>query len=284
MTWRESQHPRDYRGRFTEAGSGQWEQQTLMQLGMGRSTGDQILDAVKNGRVVYQEKASGGTTAETEFVIYEMDDGSRVHTVRKRASADHQQMEVWAGQIGQAIEAPVPVVVEDPDDDSVVHMEWIDAEPLGSQIGEDDGGEAISELYQALIEQNPRDALMLGLLDLLTGNRDRHVNNVLANNRGIYGIDHDGNWTDVHRRAFGFPTFADEEDAGFPWQPVVNEFTELYMDDYGNIGKLPDYDFGMDPFVRAGHGLRRLIDSGAFPPEMSKRLWSRWTDISGGGL
>lgn len=283
MTWRERDHPRDDFGRFTD-GSGGWVQETLMQLGMNRSTGDQILDAVKNGRVVYREKAAGGNSAYTEFVIYEMDDGSRVHTVRKRAPVSDQQMEVWASQIGQAIDAPVPVVVEDPDDDSIVHMEWIDAEPLGEQVTDGEGGATVDELMGGLFEQHPRDALMIGLLDLLIGNRDRHVYNVLSNRSGVYGIDHSGSWSDLQRLRLGF-TPVDEEIAGFPWQPVQNDFTEPYLDDSGDLGGLPaGYDFGLEPFIRAGRGLRRLVDSGVLPDQMSRRLWSRWVDISGGGL
>lgn len=282
MTWRERDHPRDGRGRFTEAGS--WEQQTLMQLGMSRSTGEQILDAVQNGKIVYQEKATGGNSAYTEFVIYEMDDGSRVHTVRKRAPVAHQQMEVWASQIGQAIGAPVPVAIEDPDDYSIVHMEWIDAEPLGEQVTDGEDGVTVEDLMGGLLEQHPRDTLMIGLLDLLIGNRDRHVYNILTNQRGVYGIDHSGSWSDLQRLPMGF-TPVDEEIAGFPWQPEKNDFTEPYLDDFGNLGGLPaDYDFGLEPFIRAGHGLRRLVDSGVLPDQMSRRLWSRWVDISGGGL
>lgn len=283
MIWRERDHPRDYRGRFTSS-SGGWVQETLIQFGMARSTGDRILDAVENGKVEYRERATGGNSAYTEFVIYEMDDGSRVHTVRKRAKISDQEMEVWASQIGQAIGAPVPVVVEDPDDDSIVHMEWIDAEPAAAGVDSEFEHEDAASLAENAAEMYPRDALMLGLLDLLIGNRDRHVGNWLIGNGGIYGIDHSGSWTDLQHQARSY-TSVEEEDHGFPWHPVHNDFTQPYLDDNGNVGRLPSsYDFGLEPFIKAGHGLKRLVDSGVLPKQMSKRLWSRWMDISGGGL
>src|SRR5688572_10263263 len=121
--WREVDHPRDpYTGEFTEK-SGGWVDQALFQLNLGPAA--DLLNMVRYGQVTDREELAGGNSAETMLVHYSRLDASTGMAVRKRSNVSDSQMEVWASQIGRAIGAPVPVAVHDPDDDRVVHLEYI---------------------------------------------------------------------------------------------------------------------------------------------------------------
>lgn len=96
--------------------------------------------------------------------------------------------EVQASLIARALGAPVPAVVRDPDDPDGLLMEYID-EPVRYRTDFWRGG--TDRAAAKLDAQDTPSGRMLGLLDLLIGNRDRHDQNMLfQEDGGVVGVDH----------------------------------------------------------------------------------------------
>lgn len=126
--WRESDHPRDGDGRFTEAGG--WAGGILrqMKLDSGRPSGEQeILRILRQGRAVEETELTGGQMSATNVVTFEMPDGSKVRLVHKDhwnpvAAADEARL----SRLGQALGAPILPVIVDPDDENANWMPLFD--------------------------------------------------------------------------------------------------------------------------------------------------------------
>ena len=96
----------------------------------------------------------------------------------RREMARH---EYATGLVAEAIGAPYPPVIIDPDDDTAVYMQWVRPDVT------DKGLRVMPRERDAIATD---DALALGLLDLLTANGDRHTGNWIPTpTKRIVGID-----------------------------------------------------------------------------------------------
>jgi len=134
----------------------------------------------KGVRERYGRRLAGGAVAGTRVHDFEMPDGSVRQVVRKqyRVESDREvAAEVAVGLIGLAIGAPVPAIARDPDDPQGLYMELLAGQP-------------------PFREPSPREAgtvagRLIGLLDLLSSNKDRHGGNwLLLDDFSVAGIDH----------------------------------------------------------------------------------------------
>lgn len=145
---------------------------------------------------------AGGANGQVEFRRYL--DGTRLayKTLSDFARNDSEaKAEVESSLIGHAIGAPVAAAVHDPQYPRTgILMQYID-----DAVGDDEG--ARNTAYNNLLgytgggyrplgakPDGPTDprAAMLGLLDTLIGNSDRHHANLRHSQTGVVGIDHGG--------------------------------------------------------------------------------------------
>jgi hypothetical protein len=128
---------------------------------------------------------------EAETTVLDLEDGSKV--VRKKGEeSDELQAELLAYAVSQAIGAGVPAVVQSGRDEiteefvpGTTMMEWID-----NQAGLH-GGDYISDSEAGDELAATREGKMIGLLDYLIVNHDRHYGNVIVRPDDIpVPIDH----------------------------------------------------------------------------------------------
>lgn len=197
--WHESEHPRDRRGRFTDAGD--WAgavaeamgfDETLSNTRAGRAS---LLRRVRND--LEGARLSGDSGDERHVTFYHpADEGRAVVRARYRhyddeedywgddeppgmSDAEIAQMrdaEVRTALVAEAIGAPVPATVADPDDERVTLMAYVvgdfpDYNRWNSVIGTDEG-------------------VRIALLDLLVNNQDRSANWIITPFGTPVGIDH----------------------------------------------------------------------------------------------
>jgi len=154
--------------------------------------------------VASSKTLSGGAVGDVRLVTF--GDGSKA--IQKIAKADFAGSsqtdltdgEVLAGRLGRAIGAPVPEVVHTRQYE--IFMEYVPAAKPGM---------AVLNRYTDLVERagkweefvDSRDGRLLGVLDLVTANADRHAGNWLVRKDGtITGIDHGLVWS---KRLTGAP-------------------------------------------------------------------------------
>jgi hypothetical protein len=151
-----------------------------------------------------REQLTGGKLGVVERIT--LDDGTTV--VSKENLTDwygmdgrHQtDAEQLAFLVAGAVGAPVPAVYRR--DPQRVYMEWAEGRLAEEVFQERFGGNALAasladigadEQVRDLFEME--DAVRLGLLDMLTGNVDRHVGNWFVTDDGLVGIDHGNSWS-----------------------------------------------------------------------------------------
>lgn len=263
MRWEESQHPRDERGRFRDR-TGGWAAAMLGRLGFGAV--DELEHTVTSGREVGHRGLGGGVGSSTLFIDFELPDGSTRTLIRKRYTVETPRetaAEVVSGWIGQAIGAPVPAIVRAPlpDDrgdsqsqvdryyaERTVYMEPLDGRPFG---------EATPDRIDSL------DGRLIGLLDLLVVNKDRHPGNWLVLSDGsIAGIDH--GIVDLDQSATSL-----EGAARWP----RNDFTEHYLEYRPRRdGALRDNDWHPDDLAAIEWRLLALF---------ATERWQQWAPLAG---
>jgi hypothetical protein len=293
-TWRERDHPRDQRGRFTDSPGG-WADRVSARLDR-RGTDDRdpvgvLLAAISRGPSRRSTSLSGGRVATVELQEFDdPDTGEALQVVRKTSSDPlDAEGEILASQIGRAIGAPVLPVIRDPRIPTAVYMPYVENARSASEVLDDavvakiepgvspmEWDYIYADLLHDLKDQHNKttDGLLLGLLDLLLGNHDRHPGNWLIREDGrVWGIDHAGRWMDilnpltVHDRTDGDPIY--------DWHPYYGDFTGPILD-AGHVDML-------DPqaLEQAGRGLSRLFDRGEIAPHVERRLRARWLGITG---
>lgn len=136
---------------------------------------------------------SGGYQSTVEFRRYS--DGTRMaykqthETESKLLTPEYTaRAEAQASLVGQAIGAPVPAAVLDPDNPRSVLMEYIESRNYPPQFIPGLG--AATRVDAVRRARDTPEGRMLGLLDTLVGNTDRHHGNVIITPDGdAVGID-----------------------------------------------------------------------------------------------
>lgn len=260
--WDEHEHPRHAAGtpggrggEFRDAGAG-WAQRLAQQLGPSAPDRGWLEETVEKGIEIDRTRAWGGIDSHTEFVTYGMPSGEERRLIHKRAT-DRQKAarEVAVSHIAEAIGAPVPVAMIDPESRWAVYMPVVEgrsplaiiAERLQQQlIDEETWDEQAGEIgtewvwnyaeetdAEAEFEGNPRyiesfAGRLLGLLDLLVNNNDRHLGNWLVDGDRVIGIDH---------------THVDLEEQPATTSMSGSPFTAPYFDVFYPGGQLVDFDW-----------------------------------------
>lgn len=167
--------PRDERGRWTTG---------VPNLTEGVEDLVEIVNEIER-LDIEPERLYGGQSAET--VVFRLPDGRKI--VRKRApkwgdeyapvqAADAEQL---AGVLATVLD--VPVARSYRGDRETVYVEWLDGEPVGS--------DAVANFKD--FGSSP-SLVRMGLLDVLSGNTDRHQGNLYQTANGIVGIDQGHAW------------------------------------------------------------------------------------------
>lgn len=221
MTWSERDHPRhprgsDRGGEFRGRAGGGWVQGVLLGLGFDLTPEQEILQILAEGTEIDRTNLAGGNSAETSIATFRMPDGSTHKLVTKSSDPTEARLEILASAIGGAIGAPVPTVVQDPHGmRSRIWMPLLDGDsPMASMLADyrsilfdsgelDDDEDFDWESFHEWrsdqeweLEHDPdyidsNEGRLLGLLDLLLKNRDRHTGNwLILRDGGIAGIDH----------------------------------------------------------------------------------------------
>lgn len=191
-----------------------------------------------------RRRLSGGISAAVQVATFEAPDGSTRELLHKQYGLDRTAQErldsdigrqtaseVVAGLIGLAIGAPVPAIMEDPNEPGGVFMDLLPGQaPYRDPAPTPD-------------EADSTDGRLIGLLDLLISNQDRHGGNWLVLGDGsITGIDHGFtvlNYDDADR-AWTVEMVARRDRR--PW----NGFTEHYLNRVPGGGDLAENDWHPD--------------------------------------
>lgn len=179
-----------------EAGAG-WIDRVIRRLSTdwGRMDRDELRIAIDQ-KLEPLGQLTGGQVAEVHlFAIGRGDfavrkkfgpsDTGRMSIADARATHDAStavaRHEIAVGLVAEAIGAPYPPVIQDPNDETAVYMQYV--RPKAT-----DKGLVIMPRDRDALATD--DALALGLLDLLAVNGDRHTGNWIATPTGrIVGID-----------------------------------------------------------------------------------------------
>lgn len=222
MAYREQDHPRHPAGapggkggewRPRAGGTGGWATAVLDRIGLGPR--DLLHDTLSNGVMVDQAGLTGGESAETRIVDFEMPDGSVRRLVRKRhQTRGTAHTAANASLIAEAVGAPVPPEVVDTNNPRVTWQPLADGKSVMELLATSYHGGAATwaeiyseneELYFEAIKSesyrfglagildlvvNTDEGRLLGLFDMLVQYRDRHEGNWLIKDDGIVGIDH----------------------------------------------------------------------------------------------
>jgi hypothetical protein len=193
--------------------------QTALVLGQKQpwkriSRGELSLAVRRGTDAAAADKLHGGEMAQTQ--IFTHPDGQAV--VKKtygRFDHDSIDSEYLAGLVSEAIGAPTPAVIRDPDGDpAVVWMQYVPGSLAASQLPR----RLTPDPYAS------DDAALLGLLDILTLNWDRNAGNwKYAPGNRIVGIDHG------EALKISAPDNPDGS-PGIPRQMRDSGFTKLYAD------------------------------------------------------
>jgi hypothetical protein len=150
-----------------------------------------LADVVEHGTVRHEEALSGGIAGDTRKRVY--DDGTQ--TVWKQSrdfrqlDAKHQaDAEQLAPLVAHALGLRAPAVYRSSDD--TVNMQFVDNAHVVSD----------EEIVDNALPHSD-EGRMLGLLDLMINNPDRHGGNVMVRDedRGLVPIDHGLGWSDLER-------------------------------------------------------------------------------------
>lgn len=173
-------HPRDpHSGEFTHAGG--WAARAAGQLTRGWrawSRGELHTAVMSGAEPVGQ--IHGGAMAHTQMMQHP---GGRVtvHKTYPAILADRAENEQAVGLVAEAIGAPYPPVVADPQNPLAVFMQYVDPDAGGA-------GMPTRREYSTALHSD--DGLLLGLLDVLTANGDRNNGNYINTPDGrVVGID-----------------------------------------------------------------------------------------------
>lgn len=160
----------------------------------GQSDREQLAHVVNTRKVAHEESFSAGIAGDTRLRVY--DDGTKTVWKRSRefrdTGAKHQaDAEELAPLVARALGLPAPAVHRM--DDATVSMQFVDDAKVYSEWDEPDPDLPDTD-----------EGRMLGLLDLLLSNPDRHRGNMMIRNSdgGIVPIDHGLAWHDL---AHDFP-------------------------------------------------------------------------------
>lgn len=192
----EREHPRwlrgsgDRSGEFREKTTG-WAAQAAQNLGRGHLPADELAGMVS--RAEYVAPLRGGSMATTRLMHDPQTGQHLVHKVHDRqhddlgvANRHRTNAELAASWVGQTLGIPAPTVVPDPSGNpQSVYMQYV--------VG--DVAETRSDLAGGFFPvqriANSGEGVMLGLMDALISNGDRHPGNWLMNGRGrLVPIDH----------------------------------------------------------------------------------------------
>lgn len=148
--------------------------------------------------VAGSESLSGGAVGDVRLATFT--DGEKAvqkiarRTFAGRSTKDLTDGEELAALLGRSIDAPVPEVVRSGDNE--VFMAYVPKARSATAVlrrfkAGDDRGQKVNEFVES------RAGRLLGVLDLLADNHDRHQNNWLVHSDGtITGIDHGLTWSD----------------------------------------------------------------------------------------
>jgi len=139
-----------------------------------------------------------GAVGRTELV--EFNDGSKavvkvgLHGWGGHSPEDQADSEQLAAMVGRAFGVPVPAVYRHTDTE--IYMEFVEGKRADTHFRIGVGDPPPRHVLES------HDGLMMGLLDLLVGNHDRHNQNWMVGQGGdldIHGIDHGLAWMVVRR-------------------------------------------------------------------------------------
>ncbi|MEU9834368.1 hypothetical protein AB0D67_22810 [Streptosporangium sp. NPDC048047] len=215
-------------------------EESLLRLLEGGEPHRELIGAGEDGEV-YRVTFADGTVAVRKEMYY-----GDVRTAEN---------ELLASRVAEAIGAPVPRVLRDPHRAGAVYMELVEGE---SAYG-------IAPYLSAYAGR--RDAVLLGLLDVLTVNHDRHPGNLLVTDDGrLVGIDHGRAFhlrypgLDVHDGApFTGNLLGRTPDGGFGWigNPLTRQDADLVVErvhalrpEFERLGRGGDFDVLMDRLYR----------------------------------
>lgn len=159
-----------------------------------------LADAVTNQTVTDRQELSGGGTGQVERVT--LDDGTEVFGKTNtqwqgRSVREQTDAEQLASRVGQVLEAPVTRVYRT--GEATIVTDWAQgrvAEELYDDPDSAGDGPPDTEFLRGVVD-SPAGRL-LGLLDVLAQNQDRHVGNwMVTDDGGLTGIDHGLTWMDT---------------------------------------------------------------------------------------
>ena len=183
--WDESEHPRDRRGRFTDSGG--WVgavaeamgfDETLSNTRAGRAS---LLRRVRNDlegaelagdsgqerHVTFYHPTDGGrAVVRARYRVFSEDDGDdydddeEAGNLTAYEAAQKRDNEIRAALVAEAIGAPVPATIADPDDPHVTLMTYV-------------VGDNPHDRPDATRAAKTDEGIRLGLFDLLVNNNDR---------------------------------------------------------------------------------------------------------------
>jgi len=192
--WYEREHPRQpagapggHGGEFRRRVTQPWLQ-ALAGFNAGRMTYEQVLSYVDREDFV-SEPMRGGASGGARLREYA--DGTRL-VAKTLQWNDHALNEIEVSLIGRAIGAPVPTVVPDSIEDDQVLMEYIVGDTAVRRLSGFSGSQYWEERAKLTTQYARTDpGILLGLLDLITGQGDRNAGNWIITPFGMpVGIDH----------------------------------------------------------------------------------------------
>jgi hypothetical protein len=182
-----------------------------------------------------------GAQGLTEIVV--LPGGRRFVSKRPRPQLDPDYPDVdreeLANLVALAVGARVPALIRDRDDRLL--LEFVDGDDgfsLGRAYGAAEETEAETEVYES------DEGRLIGLLDVLIGNTDRHLGNFFVTPAGPVAIDHGYAWQEVGELGVPFMDAAPsafaahfiEDDPDADWTTLVRASNDMSAEDMAVIG------------------------------------------------